>query len=93
MTRSFVRDGEIWPRILTQVWGSHISIKGIHGQIHTFLDHEAACGAKKLFLRRGQLQGAGCHKMFLFGRKQEQIKDKAEVVNPGLPMCLLILRL
>lgn len=71
-TRSFVRDGEIWPQILTQVWGSHISTKGLCGQTHTFLDHKAACGAKKPFFREGELERAGCHEMFLL----EENKNK-----------------
>lgn len=29
---------------------------------------------------------------FFFLRKQQQIKDKAEVVDPGLPICLLTIR-
>lgn len=41
--------------------------------------------------RGGQLERAGCHEIF-FLRKQQQIKDKAEVVDPGLPICLLTIR-
>lgn len=31
-------------------------------------------------------------RFFFFLRKQQQIKDKAEVVDPGLPICLLTIR-
>lgn len=84
-TRSFVRDAEIWPRILTQVWGSHTSVKDLCGQIHTFLDHRAACDAKKPFFRRAQLERAGCHEMFLLEENKNKKRTKLKQLIQDFP--------
>lgn len=44
------------------------------------------------YLQRRSVRKSWLWRNVSFGRKQEQIKDKAEAVNPGFPICFLTIR-